>query len=61
MISRDVNSYHHGTSRPRVADGEDGLQIWKEAANILNKQSWKANKGWSSSLGFWRGTRNTLP
>jgi hypothetical protein len=36
--------------RHQVADGGDGLQIWREAANILNKQSWTADKGWSSSL-----------
>ena len=26
-------------ARPQVADRGDGLQIWKVAANILNKQS----------------------
>jgi hypothetical protein len=30
---------HHGMERPQVADGEDGLQKWRVAANILNKQS----------------------
>jgi hypothetical protein len=30
---------HHGMAHPQVADGGDGLQIWKVAANILNKQS----------------------
>jgi hypothetical protein len=30
---------HHGMARLRVADREDGLQIWRVAANILNKQS----------------------
>jgi hypothetical protein len=30
---------HHGMARPRVADRGDGLQIWRVAANILNKQS----------------------
>jgi hypothetical protein len=25
-------------ARPRVADGGDGLQIWRVAVNILNKQ-----------------------
>jgi hypothetical protein len=25
---------------PQVEDGGDGLQIWRAAANILNKQSW---------------------
>jgi hypothetical protein len=37
-------------ARRRVADGGDGLQICKVAANILTKQSMTANKGWSSSL-----------
>jgi hypothetical protein len=38
-----------------VAREGDGLQIWKVAANILNKQSRTAEKGWSSSLGAERG------
>jgi hypothetical protein len=29
--------------------------IWRVAANILNKQSRTADKGWSSSLGVGRG------
>jgi hypothetical protein len=41
---------HHGTARPQVADGGDGLQIWRVATNILNKQSRTADNGWSSSL-----------
>jgi hypothetical protein len=28
---------HHGVARPQVADGGDGFQIWRIAANILNK------------------------
>jgi len=44
-----VGPCHHGMSRPRVADEEDGLQIWRVAANILTKQSRTADKGWSSS------------
>jgi hypothetical protein len=32
----------------RVADRGDGLQIWRVAANILNKQSQTAGSGWSS-------------
>jgi hypothetical protein len=38
---------HHGMARPQVADGGDAIQVWKEAANILNKQSRTADKGWS--------------
>jgi len=28
---------------------EDGPAIWRVAGNILNKQSWTADKGWSST------------
>jgi hypothetical protein len=51
---------HHGMARPRVAVRGDGLQIWRVAANILNKQSWTANSGWYSSLGLGGGL-TTLP
>jgi hypothetical protein len=47
-------------ARPQVADGGDGLQIWREAANILNKQSRTADKGWPSSLGVGRGASTTF-
>jgi hypothetical protein len=43
--------YHHGMARPQVAIGGDGLQVWRVAANILNKQLRTGDKGWSSSLG----------
>jgi hypothetical protein len=46
---------HHGMARPLVAEGEDGLQIWMVAANILNKQSRTTDSGWSSILGVGRG------
>jgi hypothetical protein len=52
---------HHGMARPQVADGGDALQLWREAANILNKQSRTADKGWSSSLGVGRGANNSSP
>jgi hypothetical protein len=39
---------HHGLARPQVADREDGLQVWRVAASILNKQSRIANKRCSS-------------
>jgi hypothetical protein len=48
-------------ARPQVADGGDGLQIWRVAANILNKQSQEIDKGWSSSLGVVRGANNSSP
>jgi hypothetical protein len=46
-------------AHPRVADGEDCLQIWRVAANILNKQSRRADKGWSSNFGVGRGAKNS--
>jgi hypothetical protein len=51
---------HYGMARPQVADGEDGFQIWRVAANILNKQLRKADKGWSSILGVGSRTNNSL-
>jgi len=32
---------------------------WRVVANILNKQSLTADKGWSSSLGVGRGVNNS--
>jgi hypothetical protein len=52
---------HHGMAHPQVADGGEGLQIWRVAANILNKQSQTADKGWPSSLGVGRGANNSPP
>jgi hypothetical protein len=31
---------------------EERPPIWSVALNILNKQSWTVDKGWSSSLGL---------
>jgi hypothetical protein len=36
---------------PQVVNGGEGLQIWKECANVISKQLWAANKE-CSSLGF---------
>ena len=38
---------------------EEQPPIWRVAANILNKQSRAANKGWSSSFGVGRGANNS--
>jgi nitrous oxidase accessory protein NosD len=51
----------NGMARPRVADRGDGLQIWRVAANILNKQSRTADSGWSSSPGGGRWANNPSP
>jgi hypothetical protein len=34
-------------------------QIWGEAVNILKKQLWTTDKGWSSNLGVGQGTNNS--
>ena len=39
----------------------NGLQIRRVAANILNKQSKTADKGWSTSFRFGRGVKNYSP
>jgi hypothetical protein len=50
---------HHDMVSFWVADRGDGLQIWRVAANILNKQSRTADSGWSSRLGVGQGP--TIP
>ena len=42
--------------RTEVADGVDGPDI-RVAANMLNKEIRKVEKGWPSSLGFGEGLR----
>jgi hypothetical protein len=36
---------HHSMERPQAADAEDGLQIWRVAAKVLNKQSRTTDRG----------------
>jgi hypothetical protein len=50
-------SCQNGMLHPQVVD-TDGLQIWRVAANILDKQSRTADRGWPSSLGVGRGANN---
>jgi hypothetical protein len=52
---------HHGVARPQVADGGDGLQIWRAAVSILNKSLRTDERGWPSSLGVGRGGYNHPP
>lgn len=53
--------FHRDILPPRVADGRDGLRLWRKAANILNKKSLIADKGMSSNLGVGRGATNQWP
>jgi hypothetical protein len=39
----------------------NGLQLWRVAANTMNKQLWTSDKELSSSLGAGRGASNSLP
>jgi hypothetical protein len=43
----------------QVADGGEVLQIWRVAVNIMNKQLWTANKGWSFSFGVGQTAKNS--
>jgi hypothetical protein len=33
--------FHEGMARPQVADGGDGLQMWRVTENVLNKHTVK--------------------
>jgi len=47
-------------ARPQVANRTGDLQIWRLAATISKNQLGTSDKGWFSSLGFWRwGANNT--
>jgi hypothetical protein len=52
---------HHDMAHPQFADGEDGLQLWRVAANKLNKQPQTATKGCTSSLEVGCGSNNLSP
>jgi len=44
-----------------VLDRGNSPQLGRVSVNILNKQSWAADKGWSSSWGVGQGTNNSSP
>jgi len=48
-------------AHPCVADGGDGPQIWRIAANTLNKLSQTPDRGWSSSLEVQHKANNSSP
>jgi hypothetical protein len=51
---------HHRMARPRIANGGGGgLQMWRVAANILNKHLRTADKRWYSRLGFGLGAKTS--
>jgi hypothetical protein len=46
---------HQDMARPQVADGGEGLQIRRVAANILNKQSRTNDRGGPPAWGLGGG------
>jgi len=52
---RCVGHCQRSMARLRVADGGNGLQIWRGAENITNNQSRTADKGLTSSFAVGRG------
>ena len=57
VIINKTSHYGMELSQVKYEYVGDGLQIWKVAANIFNKQSRTADKGRSSNLGVGRGAR----
>jgi hypothetical protein len=49
--------FHYGVAGFQVTGEINGLQVWREAANVLNKQFPRADNGWSSSLGVGWGLK----
>jgi len=54
------NPCHQGMALPRVADGGDGMQIWRVSLNELDKQLRTTDKGWSSNFGVEGGAKTPL-
>jgi hypothetical protein len=57
-INGDLHAIATSTCRRKR---RDFIFHGRVAANILNKQSWTADKGWSSSLGVGHGANNSSP
>jgi hypothetical protein len=55
FVLSDLSTFSHDMEHTQVVDGGDGLQIWRVAANILNKQLRTAYMGRPSSLGVGQG------
>jgi hypothetical protein len=71
LYVRNVNETHFCTccgrwvlvimsTRPQVADGEDGPKIWRETENIYIMRLWVGDKGWSSSLAVGTDANNYI-
>jgi len=58
MVSGITSAWHGAFSG---CGWRNSPPVWRVAANILNKQLWRADKGLSSSLGIGRGANNSSP
>jgi hypothetical protein len=43
-------SLSYSVACPQVADGGEGLQVWRVDGNVMNNQLQIADNGWSSRL-----------
>jgi hypothetical protein len=50
-----------GMACPQLAGEGDSLQLWRVAANILNKQLQTTRRVWSSSLRVQQGVNHEVP
>jgi hypothetical protein len=48
---------HSGVARRKIAFGGDDVEVWRLAANVLNKQQRTRRKLWCFGLGVGRGTK----
>jgi len=51
---------HHVIASPHFVDGNDNLQMWTVAANLLNRQASTYDKGWFFGMGIESGPNNSL-
>jgi hypothetical protein len=56
-----VQNLHHGAPHPSVADGRDGLQIYRVDAKMLNKKSPRAERDLYSIVWVERRAKNFSP
>jgi hypothetical protein len=52
---------HYSMARHRIAHEGDGLQMWRVAANVLNKLSRTIDNGYSYTLRVGQGANNSSP
>jgi hypothetical protein len=48
LVTVNIHAGQHGMTLPHIEDEEGGLQTWRAATDILNKQSVASDTGWYS-------------